>query len=337
MTNRPVRRWALAVLLPFALVAAACGDDDDDGTDTGAATTEAGSEETTTTADGGGGDAACSSATAPDDAPEIVIGAQDFGESKFMAELYKQCFEAAGYSVSIQELGGFRDLEVSAFESGDINFAPEYAASMLEFLNGDETEATGDVDETLGFLEPRLEEISLVALAASDAVDTNSFVVTQETSDELGLTSLSDLAGNEGALTLGAPEDCTTNPFCIPGLLEVYGVDLSGGFVALDTAVIADALDAGEIDIALLFSTDSRIATNGWVLLEDDQSMLSADNILPIATAEIAEVEGLAELADVVSATLTTENVTEMNRRFDVDTEDADVIAADFLSEQGLV
>jgi len=327
MTKRPLGRWALALLVPFSLAVAACGDDDDT-TDTGSGTTSGESD--------GGSEAACSAATAPDDAPDIVIGAQDFGESKILSEIYKQCLEAAGYTVSIQEIGGFRDLEVPAFESGDINFAPEYAASMLEFLNDFAGEATSDADETVGLLNERLGEIDLVALEPSDAVDTNAFVVTQETSDELGLTAISDLADQQG-LTLGAPADCETNAFCLPGLESVYGVDLSDGFIALETGAIGDALGAGELDIALLFSTDSRIVANGWVLLEDDEGMLAADNILPILTTELNDVEGLADLANAVSAALTTENVTEMNRKFDVETEDADAVAAEFLADAGLL
>ena len=48
-------------------------------------------------------------------------------------------------------------------------------------------------------------------------------MVTQETSEEFGITSLSDLAENGADLTLGGPPDCETNPFCIPGLQDVYG------------------------------------------------------------------------------------------------------------------
>ena len=129
----------------------------------------------------------------PADGPTITIGAQDFGESAILAEIYGQAFEAAGYPVEFQELGGFRDIEIPAFESGEINFAPEYAASLLEFLNEGAGEATGDIDETVGLLEPYLADIGLVALAPTDAVDTNTFVVTQETSDELGITTISDL------------------------------------------------------------------------------------------------------------------------------------------------
>jgi osmoprotectant transport system substrate-binding protein len=326
MTNRPAR-WLLALLLPFALVAAACGDDDEDPNETG------GGSETT---EGESAAEGCASFTAPDDAPEISIGAQDFGESAILAELYSQCLSAAGYDVSIETLGGFRDLEVAAFEGGSINLAPEYAASMLEFLNENAGEATGDAAETTELLNAALADLGLVALTPSEAVDTNAFVVTAAKAEELGLSAISDLADQEG-LTLGAPADCETNAFCLPGLERVYGIDLSEGFTALETGAIAPALDADEIDVALLFSTDGRIVANDYVLLEDDEAMLAADNILPVLTSELAEVEGLSDLLDALSATLTTENVTEMNRQYDVDGDDEDEIAEGFLTSVGLL
>ena len=42
------------------------------------------------------------------------------------------------------------------------------------------------------------------------------------------------------------------------------------------------------------------------------------------------------DLLDQVSAALTTEELTDLNRRFDVDKDDAEDIAADFLSAEGL-
>jgi osmoprotectant transport system substrate-binding protein len=314
-------------------MAAACGDDDDEAVDSDASSdTTAASEE-----EGDGGAATtCADATAPDGAPEVTVGAQDFGESAILAQIYAQCLEAAGYSVSVQEVGGFRDLEVEAFNAGDINLAPEYAASMLEFLNDQAGEATADAAETTDLLNQRLTELGLVALTPSEAVDTNAFVVTQETSDGLGLTAISDLADQTG-LTLGAPADCETNAFCLPGLQSVYGVDLSEGFTALEPGAIPDALEGGAIDVALLFSTDSRIATNGWVLLDDDQGMLAADNVVPVLSTELNDVEGLAALLDMVSATLTTDNLTELNRRVDVDVEDPDAVAQSHLEDAGLL
>ncbi|MPZ51268.1 MAG: hypothetical protein GEU79_00785 [Acidimicrobiia bacterium] len=320
------RNWKTtgAILVALALFVAACGGAEPSGT--------------TASADTGASDTTATSAA---EVPEVVIGAQDFGESAILGEIYGQVLVDSGYSVSQQALGGFRDIQMGAFEGDDINFAPEYAASMLEFINGpDVAEATGDAAETTEILQGYLDDLGLVAFTPSDAIDTNAFVVTQETSEELGLTSLSDLAGDEGQITLGGPPDCETNPFCMPGLQDVYGVDLSASFRSLDAgAVTVQALEAGEINVAVLFSTNGVIAEQGWVLLEDDQNMLAADNVVPVVSSELAEAGGedFRSIVDEVSAALTTEALTEMNRLFDIERQDADAIATDWLTENGLV
>ena len=293
-----------AGLLAVALVATACGDS--------------------------GGDA--------QDGPEIVVAAQDFGESAILAEIYRGALAANGYSASVQRVGGFRDLELAAFEAGDINLAPEYAASMLEALNGNAGEATGDAEETTELLNGWLADLGLVALTPSDAVDTNAFVVTQETASGLGLVTLSDLAANGADLKLGGPADCETNPFCIPGLISAYGLDLGANFQPLDAGQITvQALEAGEIDVAILFSTSGVIAERGFILLEDDLGMLAADNVVPVLTVELRDAYGaeLTDLLDDVSSKLTTADLTAMNKRFDIDNEDAEDIAADWLSDNG--
>lgn len=302
-------RIVLGLLAALLLVAAACGDDTTSSTDT--------------TGDGGGA------------RPAVAIGAQDFGESAILAEIYKQALEAEGYDVSIQALGGFRDLEVAAFDDGTINFAPEYAASMLEFLNEFAGEATSDADETTELLQGYLDDIGLQALDPTDAIDTNAFVMTADRSEELGIETLSELAEKGADLTLGGPADCETNAFCIPGLKSVYDLDLSGKFQSLEPGAVGDALDAGAIDIGLIFSTDGRIKSKGWKLLEDDKGMLAADNIVPVVTKELAEVDGFADFVNSIGAELDTETLIELNARDDIDTEDAEVLAADWLEEHG--
>ena len=304
----------LAAVLALSLLGAACGDDDDTET----------------------GDDASAPAEIPD-GPAISIGAQDFGESLILAEIYRGALDDAGYDADIAEVGGFRDLLFGAFESGDVNLAPDYVASQLEFLNDFAGQATSDVDETFGLLEPLLEEKGLVGLAPSEAVDTNAFVVTQETSDDLGITTLSDLADKGADLTLGGPQDCESNAFCIPGLKDVYGLDMSANFEPLDPGLVATSLSEGAIDVGLLFSTDGRIASEGWVLLEDDQQMLAADNVFPVMSQEVADAYGddLTELLDSISTELTTEDLIELNKRYDVDKDDAEDIAADWLTDHG--
>jgi osmoprotectant transport system substrate-binding protein len=288
--------------------------------------------------------AACGSSTeepsgaGPTEGPEVVIGAQDFGESAILAEIYSQALANAGYATRIQSLGGYRDIEMGAFERGEINFAPEYVASLLEFLNNKAGEATGDLTATYALLQTQLGAIGLEALSAAPGVDTNAFVVTRATAERYNLRTLDDLAAVASELRLGGPADCETNPFCIPGLRTTYNVDLSGRFVALDTGVVATALTNGEIDVAVLFSTDGRIEAENWTLLLDPRQMLAADNIVPVIAAELIDAygDGLAEVVNSVSNLLTTGELIALNRAYDVDKESARDIAARWLAANNL-
>src|SRR5687767_8857854 len=84
-------------------------------------------------------------------------------------------------------------------------------------------------------------------------------------------------------LTLGGPPECPERPFCIPGLRDTYGLEF-GNFQPLDVGgpLTVEALRAGDIDVALLFSTASVIADEGWVDLEDDEALQAAENITPV-------------------------------------------------------
>jgi glycine betaine/choline ABC-type transport system substrate-binding protein len=137
-------------------------------------------------------------------------------------------------------------------------------------------------------------------------------------------------------LTLGGPPECPERPFCIPGLEETYGIEF-GDFKPLDVAgpLTIDALESGEIDVALLFSTQSVIADRGWVLLEDDKGLQTAENITPVLSHSVhdATIEGLL---NQISGALTTENITELNGRVEIDGEEAADVAADFLESEGI-
>jgi glycine betaine/choline ABC-type transport system substrate-binding protein len=138
-------------------------------------------------------------------------------------------------------------------------------------------------------------------------------------------------------LTLGGPPECPERPDCIPGFRDVYGIEF-GQFVPLDVGgpLTVEALDQGEIDVALLFSTSSVIQANNWVLLEDDQQLQSAENITPVVREEVLD-DTITERLNAVSAALDTETMIELNSRVEVDEEDPADVAADFLQENGLL
>lgn len=137
-------------------------------------------------------------------------------------------------------------------------------------------------------------------------------------------------------LTLGGPSECPERPFCIPGLKDTYGIEF-GEFRPLDVGgpLTVKALENGQIDVALLFSTSSVIGDKGWVVLEDDKALQQAESITPIVNNDALD-DTVETLLNEVSASLTTENVTELNGRVEIDQEDPADVAASFLEEQGI-
>jgi glycine betaine/choline ABC-type transport system substrate-binding protein len=136
-------------------------------------------------------------------------------------------------------------------------------------------------------------------------------------------------------MVLGGPPECPERPFCLPGLEETYGVEFAE-FKALDVGgpLTVRALKNGQIDVGLLFSTSSAIVANDFVLLEDDKQLQTAENITPLVSDAVDDEA--AALLNQVSAALTTENITELNGRVELDQEDPADVAADFLEQEGI-
>lgn len=127
---------------------------------------------------------------------DLTVGAVAFAENQIVAEMYAQVLEDAGYSVDRKTDLESREIIYPALKSGEIDIAPEYLGSLLLYLDP-EAEATGDSQNNADLLVPLLEKDGIELLEPSEANDTNAFVVTQETADEYGLQTVSDLAAEQ--------------------------------------------------------------------------------------------------------------------------------------------
>jgi len=272
--------------------------------------------------------------------PTLRIGSTNFTEQLIVAELYAQVLEADGYTVERRLNLGNREIVAPALESGQIDLYPEYLATYLTYITKDKSRASTNARATHKSLQEALAPKSLTVLDYAPAVDTNGFVVTKETADKYKLARLSDLAAVAGQMVLGGPPECPDRPFCIPGLRQTYGITFKD-FKALDAGgpLTVMALEGKQIQVGLLFTTDAVIAARGYVLLQDDRHLQLADNIAPVVrNAWLAKAPAdLKPLLNRLSAKLTTEEITGLNRRVGLDKQDPKAVAGLWLRQQGLV
>ncbi len=77
------------------------------------------------------------SAAGPRKGRELKVGSVDFLESRVLGEVIAQYLSQRGYPATVSALDGGRAELVDALANGDVDLAPEYSASLLEYLNGD--------------------------------------------------------------------------------------------------------------------------------------------------------------------------------------------------------
>ena len=272
---------------------------------------------------------------------EVRISGQAFPEAVLVAAMYDELLTDAGYTTSVK-LVDTRDVYMQTFPD-NIDVVPEYVGGIVDFLNTTQNGAdaepltTSDADESVSAAEDLLAEQGITLLEPSEATDTNAFFVSQEFSDSEGVTSLSDLEGM--SVTLAAAPDCEGRPDCAGGLTDVYGIDIKEvlplGFAS--DATYQSVLD-GESELGLTSTTDGTLEAQGLVLLEDDQEIQPAQNLVPAVSTEfLDEHPDLEDTLNELMGVLTTANLTELNGRVAVDREKPEDVARDFLVEEGLL
>ena len=298
------------VALLLLVTAAACGDSGDDtaGTDT--------------TAEAKG---------------SVTVGSFNFSESVLLANLYAKVLEDAGYKTTLRANLGAREVVFPALEKGEIDVIPEYLGNALAFVAPDAAKPGDDVDATSAKLTDAVKAKNLSLLEPSKATDGDVIAVTKATADEHDLKKISDLAPVAGQLVLGGPPECPTRITCGQGLEQIYGLKFKE-FKALDTGgpITKGALEKGDVDVARLFSSDPSIKEKNFVVLDDDKFIQPAGNVVPLIRTDAVDEE-LTELLNKLSATLTTADLIEMNTQIDVEKEDADVVAQEYLEKKKLI
>jgi osmoprotectant transport system substrate-binding protein len=285
---------------------------------------------------GGGGNDALQGGSQQNGGSTVIVGSTNFSEQLILAEMYAAVLKKAGVKVDTRLNLGAREVVFPALQKGDIDLLPEYNGAVLSFLDPKATQTTSQEVNTA--LTPLLDAKGLVALEQSPAEDKDGWAVTKETAAKYGLAKISDLKGKAHLLVVGGPPELKTRPAGLPGLKKVYGIEDFKEFKALDAGgpLTTSALNKGDIDVGRVFTTQGAIAQYGWVVLQEDKPLEPAQNIVPIGRKD-AMTDQVKQALDAISAKITTEELIKLNKLVDVDKQDPEKVANDWLTQQGLL
>ncbi len=269
----------------------------------------------------------------------ITVGSFDFPESVLLAGIYAGALTAQGFPVRVLPDLGARELVDPALMSGLVQVVPEYSGSALEFLSLGRQSATSDVTATGRALAGQAAGRGLVAGRPSAAQDANVIVVTAATAARYHLRSIAGLARVAPRLAFGGPPECPERVYCLLGLKQVYGLRFR--FLSLDAGgpLTLQALQAGDISVALLFSTDPAITADHLVVLADDRGLQPAENVVPLVRRDAVTRYGprLLAVLNTVSARLTTGSLRALDAQVELRGDNPGSVARTWLRAQGLI
>jgi osmoprotectant transport system substrate-binding protein len=263
----------------------------------------------------------------------LTVGSKDFSGAQAISQAYGQALENKGYDITFKDNLGATEIVYKALENGDLDGYADYQGTLLTYLGGT---PTGDSAETYKLLQDKLKGTDITVSKPAPAVDVNGFYVSKATANKYKLKNVSDLKKVASKLTFGGPPECEERPLCLGDTSQqLYGLDFSE-VKKLDVGgpITVQALEDGDIDVALLF-TGSSVIPKDAVLLKDDKALQPADNPVFVINKDKANAATMKTL-NAVSSKLTTAAYNKMSLDISENKEDPSDVAAAFLKKNGL-
>jgi osmoprotectant transport system substrate-binding protein len=95
---------------------------------------------------------------------------------------------------------------------------------------------------------------------------------------------------------------------------------------------------SGESQLGLTSTTDGSLESQGLTLLEDDQAIQPAQNLVPmVRTAFLEENGDVEDVLNGLMAEITTDDLVELNGQVGNERAKPEDVASDYLEEKGLL
>ena len=274
-------------------------------------------------------------------AADVTVGSKEFTEQRLLGQMMILLLEDAGWTVDDKTgLGGTMICRQALLE-GDIDVYMEYTGTALLVHLGHEEPIT---DPELCYQTVRDEDLAqngIVWLERSLFNNTYTIMMRRAHAEDLDIESISDLAAyvndNPGELTFASGAEFQERPDGLPGVEATYGFEFQN-VIQMDVGLTYMALYGGDVDVAMGFATDGRIAGYDLVNLEDDLHFFPVYNVAPtLQQSFVDEHPEVVGILDAVAPLLDTETMQRLNNEVDTEHRDVDEVAREYLLQHGLI
>lgn len=192
-----------------------------------------------------------------------------------------------------------------------------------------------DSVETLAFVQKEFDaRFNQTFFDSYGFENTYAFMVSKEMAEQHNLTKISDLASIASTLQAGVDTSWLNREGDgYKAFVEAYSFDFKRTY-PMQIGLVYDAVQAGEVDVVLGYTTDGRIASYELTVLEDDLNFFPPYDASMIATNELLEAKPhIKPIMSLLVGKISTEKMQELNYLSDNNLMEPAVVAENFLIE----
>lgn len=223
-----------------------------------------------------------------------------------------------------------------ALLAGKFDLYPEYTGTAWQYVlkRADQPDARSMYAQLEKLYEERFD---LRWLGLYGFNNTFSLAARRDLAEQRKLRTFSDLAAAAPDMVFGAEYDFYERDDGFPRLRDAYGLHFKKT-VDMDIGLKYQALEAKQIDVMVIFSTDGKLASAPVTVLSDDKGIFASYYCGTVARLETLkkhpELEGVLRLMDGI---LTEADMIRLNSEVEIKKRSERDVAREFLQSKGLL
>jgi len=257
---------------------------------------------------------------------EVAVGSKLFTESVILGEIATQLIESEGYEVTyFGQLGGTRILW-NALNQGEIDIYPDYTGTLIQEILQDTS------IKNINQLRQQLAESGIGITDPLGFNNTYALGMRKNEAEALGITKISDLPGYP-ELKHGYSNEFMDREDGWPGVKKTYELT-PNSVTGLDHDLAYRGLEAGNIDVIDLYSTDAEIDYYDIKVLKDDRNFFPEYQAVIVYRKELEEqIPAVMNLIKQMEGKIPENRMVQMNADVKIEGRDSRQVASDFIGQ----
>ena len=275
--------------------------------------------------------------------PTIVVGSKNFTEQYILGNMYAQALEANGFNAETKLDLGSEQIADKALQDGQIDLYPEYTGTALVAIvpfkgnpaSLNSPQATYDAAKKLYAKRSPADTM----LTPAPFNNTYGIFVRKSVAEDENLTNMEQLSKASKNLTFISYSEFQNRSDGYPNVKKNYpAFDFKQIEIVNQLGLRYSGLQNGDGDVGVGFTTDGQLTSPQLVVMKDPKSIWPFYYPAPVVRSDVLKkYPKIKGVLNEVSASLDVEKMRKLNAQVDLDQEDPEDVAAEYLEKEGIV